>query len=865
MKRVNLIASILSLCLMFLVSGNSLESKAVWISKLVAMNHKISTTRQSLSIDSKGYLHIVYGGDHLYYVKYKNGILTKKVIDNSNFVGFKPIISVDSNDNPHVVYLDAYGNLKYALFRNSSWKSTTIGYCKGFCAMSLFIDSNNNPQVAYYFKRKIIYLTYDGQKWLRNIINPPKELLNTKNFIMHISNKNIYIAYLTKNKSSDYQLKYAYYSGSNWKVTSIDKGGISSLFSFKVGSDNLPHIAYYSYEKKNIYYAYLENKKWNVERVTGVSGVNDGKVILSLDKKNNPGIVFSEPYGFSSNFLKYAHKSGGQWTVDVLKQKAYTEYYVCSMSADEKGAPFILSEVYKGTGIYFLYIIDGEDSWSETLLTEESLIYGGYPFAIDSQGNPHLIFWNFNGRYELMYAYYNGSDWVFSKILDVQGNSDGHPSLSLDSLNKPHVAYTDDKGVGYAYFTGKNWFVESVDYNIKNNWNNFTKIVLDSSGTPYIVYYDLPSIKYAVFDGSVWRKTTVSGDGRFSNAFVNKSGVLIIPFISYQKGNLLIKVARCEGNSCTPNTFYFGTENNKLHPEVTVDSRDIPHLIYYDSSDGTLKYATFDNNKWKIEKVDSIKGGIIDWLKDIIKVDSKNKPHILYDTRSNLKYAYYSGKDWKSENVTGYTDEFSMVIDNKNLPHIVYKRNGGLYYSFKQSNSEAVFSDVSSNDWYYNSVMDIYTHNITTGYPDGTFKPGNYVTRAQMAAFLARAMKINVKAHCTNSPFKDVSKNEWYCPYVDAIKIAEITQGVGGGYYDPDGYVTRAQMAAFLSKALDLSIQPCKSEPFSDVSTDAWYCPYVQAIKNANLTTGYPDGTYRPDGYVTRAEMAVFLERGFLQ
>lgn len=176
-----------------------------------------------------------------------------------------------------------------------------------------------------------------------------------------------------------------------------------------------------------------------------------------------------------------------------------------------------------------------------------------------------------------------------------------------------------------------------------------------------------------------------------------------------------------------------------------------------------------------------------------------------------------------------------------------------------------LFSDIHGQySWAEQSIIDIYTHHITTGYPDGTFKPGNYVTRGQMAAFIARAMKLNIPDKCVNPPFNDVPVNEWYCPYVEAIKDAGVTQGTSNGYYDPEGYVTRAQMAAFLSKALDLDTHPCTSKPFSDVSTDTWYCSYVQAIKDAHITTGYSDGTYRPYNYVTRAEMAVFLERAFL-
>ncbi len=200
---------------------------------------------------------------------------------------------------------------------------------------------------------------------------------------------------------------------------------------------------------------------------------------------------------------------------------------------------------------------------------------------------------------------------------------------------------------------------------------------------------------------------------------------------------------------------------------------------------------------------------------------------------------------------------------------IIHKSNGK---TFKLSLSligvtyrNIPFSDLTNDySWAYDSILSLYTHHITTGYPDGTFKPGNYVTRAQMAAFIARAMKLDIPDKCVNPPFNDVATNEWFCPYIEVIKDAGVTQGTSNGYYDPEGYVTRAQMAAFLSKALDLDTHPCTVKPFIDVPLDDWYCPYVQAIKDAHLTTGYSDGTYSPYNYVTRAEMAVFLERAFL-
>ena len=174
------------------------------------------------------------------------------------------------------------------------------------------------------------------------------------------------------------------------------------------------------------------------------------------------------------------------------------------------------------------------------------------------------------------------------------------------------------------------------------------------------------------------------------------------------------------------------------------------------------------------------------------------------------------------------------------------------------------FSDISPSDWYYTYVMDIANAGITTGYPNGKYKPDVLVTRAQMAAFIARAMKLNIPDECNNSPFYDVDTDTWYCPYVEAIKDACVTTGYPNGSYGPSEIVTRAQMAAFLVKALHLNKQPCTSKPFNDVPTDAWYCPYVQALKNAGLISGYSDGTYRPDAAVTRAIMAAFIDKAFL-
>jgi len=94
-----------------------------------------------------------------------------------------------------------------------------------------------------------------------------------------------------------------------------------------------------------------------------------------------------------------------------------------------------------------------------------------------------------------------------------------------------------------------------------------------------------------------------------------------------------------------------------------------------------------------------------------------------------------------------------------------------------------------------------------------------------------------------------------------------ITSGIGGGLFDPEGTVTREQMAAFLTRALDEVPADgyCGTEgPFTDVPYGLWSCKYVKRLVELGITAGIGEGLYGPGNPVTRAQMAVFLARAFL-
>ncbi|WP_052666207.1 S-layer homology domain-containing protein [Nitriliruptor alkaliphilus] len=143
---------------------------------------------------------------------------------------------------------------------------------------------------------------------------------------------------------------------------------------------------------------------------------------------------------------------------------------------------------------------------------------------------------------------------------------------------------------------------------------------------------------------------------------------------------------------------------------------------------------------------------------------------------------------------------------------------------------------------------------IASGYPDGTFRPGNAVTRGQMATFLTRALDLPAG---DPSRFRDVGSHP-HARGIGAVARAGITTGYPDGTFRPDEVVTRGQLASFLDRALRLPA--AGRHRFTDVRGSTHEAA-IARVAAAEITQGYRDGTFRPSQAVPRGQMATFLVR----
>jgi serine protease len=176
------------------------------------------------------------------------------------------------------------------------------------------------------------------------------------------------------------------------------------------------------------------------------------------------------------------------------------------------------------------------------------------------------------------------------------------------------------------------------------------------------------------------------------------------------------------------------------------------------------------------------------------------------------------------------------------------------------------FLDVAEDHWAYASIAAIYNANITTGcsIDPPLYCPSDFVTRAEMAAFLIRALGETPIDPPSGAVFTDVPASHWAAGYVERLVQFGITSGFPDGTYRPNDSVDRGQMAAFLIRALnETPVDPPSGTIFTDVPTSHWAAGYVERLVQLGITAGYPDGTYRPDDSVDRSQMAAFIARAW--
>ncbi|MFH1710037.1 MAG: PorV/PorQ family protein [bacterium] len=214
------------------------------------------------------------------------------------------------------------------------------------------------------------------------------------------------------------------------------------------------------------------------------------------------------------------------------------------------------------------------------------------------------------------------------------------------------------------------------------------------------------------------------------------------------------------------------------------------------------------------------------------------------------------------------------------------------------------FKDMPPSHWAARYVKSALAMGLVNGYPDGTFKPNNKITRTEGVVVLTRFNELQQQASLPSGPYPDLTARFWASPFIASARSAGLLDYIGDNDFEPKRELTRAEAVEILSKTnygkarlsslLDWNVgfEPEIARPavaayptpavspsagmygrpmagsgavtqqireFADVPDGFWANNSIKYLAAAGVMNGYPDGMFKPDRIVTRAELASML------
>lgn len=190
-----------------------------------------------------------------------------------------------------------------------------------------------------------------------------------------------------------------------------------------------------------------------------------------------------------------------------------------------------------------------------------------------------------------------------------------------------------------------------------------------------------------------------------------------------------------------------------------------------------------------------------------------------------------------------------------------------LLLSLAPNAQAATFNDVSPSDWFYTYVEQLAQARIVSS-TNPSFFPYHTLSRAElakMAVLGSQSVHVLNPGTYTIATFCDVSSSDWSFQYVEALVANNVVSGVSsscpqGKVYLPNNPISRAEALKILLGAFRIAPQGTTTR-FYDVDSNFWYSGYIAKATDMGLVNGYSDGSFRPNGLISRAEMSKILSK----
>lgn len=404
----------------------------------------------------------------------------------------------------------------------------------------------------------------------------------------------------------------------------------------------------------------------------------------------------------------------------------------------------------------------------------------------------------------------------------------------------------EDKAASFVYAENAKTVTKNGDY--------FTVTFEDGAEYAYVYVAVTHAISYDA-DGEYKARNFIGSQGAETTVTEKDPNKLTINFADFVKKELTAT------GSKTANDVKF---------RVIVNGMESPYMMYNVGEEEVSTYAAFDPKYSTVLNVNfaSITGGntetewfiadnsiVIDqagiYYFELNEEDGK-RTGVTYDDSIYKVLVYVERKDDKLVVKSFDIMKDNVYVDGDTITfHNTIDTGKDDYYPI-------IIPTIINKDTGMLNKTDHFAYVI--GYPDGTVHPNGQITRAEVATIFFRLLRDEVRdgAFTTSNSYSDVAYGKWYNNPISTMSALGIITGYPDGTFKPNKPITRAEFAAIAARFDET--QSGKSATFSDV-IGHWAAKEIGIAYYNDWIKGYPDGTFKPDQNITRAEAMTLINR----
>ena len=843
---------------------------------------KTITLKGNVTVEGEGARHKISGvsegteGDRL--IKIAPG--SKVTINNLNFEGDKKYAGIEASGNDTELILNSCTFKNFKAEQGAAIKcdeiktlninKTTISKCKGAIGPAIYCEGHN-------FTFNMNGSTVDsceGSSSLKTLTSSGIYLTSGDENIESTSATSILNSKIINCKSTSDDNGFTIHGALSLiglKGTTISASNLeNNVITLSEGREGLGAAIYCIKTPLDIIETSIKN---NITQLDNESTANGGAVCTRFSPLNiNGSVITGNKISVSGDFINY--NSGGAFKINAgpcIIKKSNISNNSCDGQA---GAIYFEGELMQNISPLDSEAFTIEDS----TVMKNKAIYGGALYlkqALSKIKNTKLIANEAKGKNEAGTISGFGGAIVAIQVEEESPFGDSHKwTLEIDG-GEISDNYAELAGGAISLFQNslmyEGWDYDSLTEEIKKSGKglNINNNVIFSNNKTNIGYFNPPDYVEV-----------------YPKAYIHDSNSL--------KGKLVIN------------------KDNKLkHVESLLNNYDIDYLgngwIFYDPNGGSGDIFVDKNNEIEFEYEQGyVLTGVkqrhviaktlaetnisnsrrfLGWNTEADGSGTKYTPGQRIDVKGNLTlFAQWEkpepstviltlDENYRNGKITNIEVEVGDLIE----PHLYIPRRSGYIFrgwSYDQKHldevkpGDRIYSDTTlyaiwkrAEEEKVEEPEEIKGEDHKAyifGYPNGTVRPNGSITRAEAAAMLSRLLNIEAIGSAAKPQFTD-TESSWYNKAINAVVFRGIMKGYPDGRFRPNAPITRAEFTQMIST---IDNKPYGVAPFADVPGH-WAERAIGSEYQAKRITGYPDGLFRPDSNITRAEAAVILNKIF--